>query len=177
MTLLARRYAAALYALAAEQQAVDALGADLQALHAAFAEPGARALIASPDVTAVERARALDKVCAGRHPLLRSMVGVLQQRHRLAVLLDLYPAWRALVMQARGELEGLAESAHPLGADELAALTELAGRLSGRKVRLSAAVRPELLGGVRLRLGNVLYDGSLRNGLEQLERHLAQATV
>jgi len=177
MSLLAKRYARALFALADEQRAVDAVGNDLQALHAAIADPVVEALVTSPDVAGHERSAVLDKLCAGKSPLLRSVVGVLQQRRRLDVLLALQPAYRALVMAARGELEGTAESPHPLGADELAALTALAGRLSGKKVHLTVALRPELLGGVRLRLGNVLYDGSLRSSLDQLEQKLAQAAV
>jgi F-type H+-transporting ATPase subunit delta len=102
---------------------------------------------------------------------------VLQQRRRLDVLFDLGPAYRAMVMNARGEVDGVAESAHALDAQELAALAELASRLSGKKVKLTTAHRPELLGGVRLRVGNVLYDGSLRATLDQLEQKLQQATV
>lgn len=177
MTLLAKRYATALHVLATQQQAVDAVAADLAAVHVALASPAARSLITSPDVTAAERGAVLDKLVAGRHALVRNLVGVMQHRRRLDVLFDLYPAYRALVMTARGELEGQAESAHPLGADELAALTALAGRLTGKKVQLTVAERADLLGGVRLRLGNVLYDGSLRASLDQLQQKLQQSPV
>ncbi len=177
MTLLAKRYASALHALAKEQGAVDAVAADLAALHAALATPGARAVISSPDISAKERSALLDTLCSGRNGLLRNLVGVLQQRRRLEVLFDLHPAYRALLMAARGEVEGTAETAHPLEAAELAALTALAGRLSGKQVHLSVAMRPDLLGGVRLRIGNVLYDGSLRASLDQLEKKLAQAAI
>lgn len=177
MTLLAKRYATALHVLATEQNAVDATAADLAALHTALQSPGARALITSPDVTAAERAGLLAKLVGQNNPLLKNLVGVLLHRRRLEVLFDLYPAFHALVMTSRGEIEGTAESAHPLSADELASLTALAGRLSGKKVHLTAATRADLLGGVRLRLGNLLYDGSLRAALDQLERKLQQAAI
>lgn len=177
MTLLAKRYATALHVLATQQQAVDAVAADLAAVHAALASPAARALITSPDVTAAECAGVLGKLVAGRHTLVQNLVGVLQHRRRLDVLFDLHPAYRALMMAARGELEGVAETAHPLGADELAALTALAGRLTGKKVQLTVAQRADLLGGVRLRLGNVLYDGSLRASLDQLQQKLQQSAI
>lgn len=177
MTLLGKRYATALYALATEKGSVDAVAADLATIHAVLAAPAARALLASPDVTAAERSAVLAKLCAGRSELLRNLVGVLQARRRLDVLFDLHPAYRALVMAKRGEVEGIAESAHPIGADELAALTALAGRLSGKKVVLSVVQRADLIGGVRLRIGNVLYDGSLRAALDQLGQRLQQASV
>lgn len=177
MTLLAKRYATALLSLAKAAGAVDAVGADLRTLHAALASPAARALLTSPDVTMAERGSLLQKLGAGRHTLVQNTIGVLQHRRRLEVLVDLYPAFRTLQQIEHGEIDGIAEAPHALDAGELAALTELAGRLSGKKVTLSTQIRPELLGGVRLRLGNVLYDGSLQASLDQLATRLRQASV
>ena len=177
MTLLAKRYASALFTLAKEKGAADAVAADLAVLHGELHAPGAAELISSPDVPADERAKVLAKLTDGRHELLVNLVGVLQHRRRLEVLADLPAAFRELLMQDRGEVEGVAQSAHPLGDDELKALTELASRLSGKKVVLTAAHKPELIGGVRLVVGNVLYDGSLRAALDQLQNKLQHSTV
>lgn len=177
MTLLAKRYASALFALAKEKDATDVVAADLSALHAELHAPHAAALLESPDVPADERRAILDKLGEGRHELVRNTLGVMRERRRLDVLKDLPAAFRALYMQDRGEVEGVAESAHPLTADELSALTGLASRLSGKKVVLTSAHRPELLGGVRLIVGNVLYDGSLRAALDQLENQLQQSSI
>ena len=70
MTLLGKRYATALYALATEKGSVDAVAADLATIHAVLAAPAARALLASPDVTAAERSAVLAKLCAGRQARL-----------------------------------------------------------------------------------------------------------
>ena len=86
-------------------------------------------------------------------------------------------SFQAAMQRLGGEVEGVAESAHPLADDEVRSLEALAGRLSGKKVRLAVAIRPEVLGGVRLRVGNVLYDGSLQSQLGQLAQKLAQASV
>lgn len=177
MTLLAKRYATALFALAKEKGAVDAVASDMAALHGELHAPGASSLLTSPDVTVAERTVVLSKLTEGRHELVVNLVGVLQRRRRLNVLADMPTAYRELFMQDRGEVEGVAESAHPLGADELAALNTLADRLSGKKVQLTAAHNPDLLGGVRLIVGNVLYDGSLRAALTQLQDKLQQSSV
>lgn len=177
MTLLAKRYASALFTLAKEKGAVDAVASDLAALHGELHAPGASALLSSPDVAADERAAALAKLTAGRHELVSNLVGVMQHRRRLDVLADLPTAFRDLLMVDRGEVEGVAESAHPLGDDELKVLTELASRLSGKQVVLTAAHKPELIGGVRLVVGNVLYDGSLRAALDQLQDKLQHSAV
>ncbi|MBL8724091.1 MAG: ATP synthase F1 subunit delta [Planctomycetes bacterium] len=177
MTLLAKRYATALFRLAETAGAVPALAGDLAAVHAALSSVAARALLQSPDVTGAERAVLLQKLGQGRHQLLQNLFGVLLHRRRLEVLFDLFPAFHALQLAARGELEGVVESPRALGAAELQALTALAGRLSGKKVTLTQALRPELIGGVRLKVGNVLYDGSLLASLEQLEGRLLQASL
>lgn len=177
MTLLAKRYASALFTLAKDKGAADAVASDLAALHSELHAPGAAALLGSPDVAADERSKILGKLTEGRHELIVNLAGVLQHRRRLEVLKDLPTAYRELLMQDRGEVEGVAESAHPLGDEELKALTDLASRLSGKKVVLTAAHKPELIGGVRLVVGNVLYDGSLRAALEQLESKLQQSSV
>jgi F-type H+-transporting ATPase subunit delta len=177
MTLLAKRYATALHRLAAEAGALDAVAADVLALDAALASPAARALLTSPDVGPAERTRVLDKLCAGRHALVKNLVGVLHHRRRLEVLFDLRSAMHALLLEQRGEVEGVVETPRPLGDKELQALAAMASRLSGKKVTLTMALRPEVLGGVRLRVGNVLYDGSMQANLEQLQSRLLQASI
>ena len=147
MTRIAKRYAAALFALAEEQGALDAVARDVEAIGAALAESAAKALLTSPDVGADERERVLQKLGEGRHQLVQNLFGVLRHRRRLEVLPDLPAAFLELVMAARGEVAGVAESAHPLGDAELDALSTLAGRLSGKQVLLTGAHRPELIGG------------------------------
>lgn len=177
MSLLANRYATALHRLAGAAGAVEAVAADVRALHAELASPAARALLTSPDVSAVERSAVLQKLAKGRHPLVQNLLGVLEHRRRLEVLFDLHAALHALLLADRGEVEGVVETPRPLDAAQLQGLAAVAGRLSGKKVTLTTAIRPELLGGVRLRIGNVLYDGSMLASLEQLEGRLLQASL
>jgi F-type H+-transporting ATPase subunit delta len=177
MSLLAKRYAGALFGLAAEQGVAERVAADLDALHRDCAAPGSRALLLSPDIGAAERGIVLEKLGHGRHRLVQNLIGVLQHRRRLAVLGDIAPTFHALLLEHRGELEGTAEVARPLDQAQLGQLAALASRLSGRQVTLKSALRPELLGGVRLVVGNTLYDGSLRAALDQLEQALLQATL
>jgi F-type H+-transporting ATPase subunit delta len=177
MSLLAKRYATALHMAAREQSAVDAVGRDLAVLHDVALAPAVRALLTSPDIRSDERAAMLAKVGKGMHVLVQNLLGLLQQRRRLDVLFDIHPEYRRLLLADRGELEGVAETPRPLADGELARLGELAARLSGRKVVLSVQIVPELIGGIRLRVGNVLYDGSVRNALDQLEQRLLQTSI
>lgn len=181
MSLLARRYATALL-LAAKGRAPDGaevrvLERELAGLHAAVADPAVRAVLLSPDVSASERAAVAGKLVAGKSELLQNLVQVVLRRRRQEVLFGLQPEFRALVLAERGQVEGVVETPRPLGDDEVQRLAGLAERLTGKQVTLAVAVVPELIGGVRLRVGNTLYDGSVRAALEQLEQQLLQAPV
>lgn len=177
MTLLAKRYAEAVHDLARRKGATDAVSAQLGALHTALATPAARRVLTSPDVSREQRKALLDKAAAGAHEIVVNLLGVLQQRHRVAVLFDLYPALRELIMAERGEVEGVVETPRALGEEAMNALGQLANRLSGKKVSLTQRHRPEILGGVRLCIGNVLYDGSMQAALADLEHKLLTAAI
>ena len=177
MTLLARRYASALFLAAREQGAVADVGKDLAALHPVLAAPAARAVLLSPDLKTEERQRLLERTAQGRHPLVQGLLRTALQRRRLELLPDLQPAFRELELQERGEVEGVAEVARPLDAADLQQVTALAQRLAGKKVILRVEVHPGLIGGLRLRLHNELYDGSVSTALAQLEQRLMQAAI
>ena len=177
MTLQAKRYAQALYGSAVAARAADDVLADLQALQQAISSPAAKDQLTSPDVPAAERTKTLDDLARGRHALVVNLLGVLQRRHRLEVLFAIYPAYRSLLMADRGEVDGVVQTPFPLGDAELKSLEGLAGRLSGKKVSLSVQQRSDLLGGVSLRVGNELYDGSMKSTLVQLQQQLLQASI
>jgi F-type H+-transporting ATPase subunit delta len=177
MTLLAKRYATALLLAANGQQASDQVLTDLGNVHAALADSTLRALLQSPDITAAERQHLLEHLGNGCHQLVQNLLQLLQHRHRLSVLADLQPAYRELVMREHGQQDGVVETPLVLDQAELERLTQLASRLSGRQGSLTMKLRPELLGGVRLFVGNVLFDGSVKTALDQLEQRMLQARV
>ncbi|GDY01222.1 ATP synthase subunit delta [Planctomycetota bacterium] len=174
MTLLAKRYATALHLAAKTANAVVQVESDLQSLHAGLQSAIVLALVTSPEIATAERARIVDKLGIGKHPLVQNLLTLMLRRRRLGALKDLYPAFRTICLLERGEMEGVVETPRPLGPDDLARLQELAQKLCGKKCSLSVRVRPDLIGGVRLFVGNMLYDGSVKSTLEQLEQKLLQ---
>lgn len=176
MTLLAKRYAEALHALCKQQGVLDAVAQQVAGMHAVLCTPGARDAFLGPQAASV-RSSLLGKLTSDCHDLVKNLVAVLAHRRRLAVLFDLHPALRELVLADRGEVEGVVETPRLLEQAEMAALTSLAGRLSGKTVHLVQKHKPELLGGVRLCVGNVLYDGSLQSNLAQLGQRMLAASL
>ncbi len=177
MTLLAKRYAKALFAACKDAGAIDAVLADLQAIGAALTDPQVAALITAPDLPSRVRRKVLDKLVAERHQLTKNFVAVLLERRREALLVDLHETFRELVLSDRGELEGVVETARTLEIEAVQQLAAIAGQLTGKTVQLTQRDAPELLGGVRLRVGNTLYDGSVATTLEDLQQQLLAAPL
>ena len=177
MSLLARRYGTALFLAARERGVVDQVDDHLRRLHAALQDPAVRELATSPVVSATRRREVLLKVVPDAPDLVLNLIETAHRRRREEVLVEVYPEYRGLVMQERGQLDGVVETAQPLPEGELRRLEKLAGDLTGKQVSLDVRENPELIGGVRLHVGNTLFDGSVASALEDLEKQLMRAQV
>ncbi|MEM7204891.1 MAG: ATP synthase F1 subunit delta [Planctomycetota bacterium] len=177
MSAIARRYARALFEVAEAAHASDAVANDLARLREAFGDAQVRAVLLGPETPREKVQGMMDKLLSGGHEITGKMVRVVLGRRREAVLPDLHDAFGELLREARGEVRGLVESAKPMSHDALTQLEQKMTGLIGRQVRLELAVEPGLIGGVRVRVGNTLYDGSVATALEDLERRLMEAPV
>jgi F-type H+-transporting ATPase subunit delta len=177
MSLLTQRYAKAIFEVAEKAGAVDAVAGDLSRLSTTLSDPALGGPILSPDTKADARERILHSILGDAHDLTKNLVGVVLGRRREAVLPDLASEFLAMQRAARGEVLGILETAKPV--DELA-VREMEGRaapLAGKKVTFEVKVDEELIGGVRIRIGNTLYDGSVATAIEDLHRRLMDAPI
>jgi F-type H+-transporting ATPase subunit delta len=177
MSLLAQRYAKAVFEVAEEQNAADAVDADLGRLSSALRNPDVAVAVMSPDTTSAVRASLIEKLLGDAHDLSKNLIGVVLRRRRQAILPDLSMAYKDLLRAARGKVVGVVETAKPIDEAGLRVLEARAAELTGKIVTLEVEVNPDLIGGVRLRLGNTLYDGSVATVLEDLERCLMEAPL
>lgn len=165
------RYASALFDLAREHNSVAVVEADLEQLAQGLAgSADLAALIRDPQVTREAAGRAIAGVAdlLGLSPLTRNFLGVLAGNRRLGALPDTIRAFAAIAAAARGEVTAEVTSAHPLTADQSAALVERLEAREGRKVKLKTSVDPELLGGLVVRIGSQQIDSSIRTRLNSL---------
>lgn len=171
-------YAAALFALAHEQNVLDAVRDELAELvRLVERDRSFTAFIASAAVDDDEREQSLERMFRGR---LRDVVlDTLQVMNRHGRL-ELIPAlWRAYVLRledARGQIEVQATSAVELDAAQRAEIERLAEQLSGRKPLVQYIVDPDVIGGLVLRIGDHRYDHSLRRHLNVARRRLLERT-
>ncbi|MBA3676884.1 MAG: F0F1 ATP synthase subunit delta [Sphingosinicella sp.] len=168
---LAGRYATALFGLARDEKQLETVAASLAALKRALGESeDFQALIASPLISRDEAARAVAATAKAMKldTTTTSFLGVLSGNRRLAELGSIIRAFDMLLSAHRGETTAEVTSAHPLTDDQVAALkTNLKSRL-GRDVAVDLAVDPAILGGLVVKVGSQMIDGSIRTKLNSL---------
>jgi F-type H+-transporting ATPase subunit delta len=168
---LAGRYATALFDLARDERKIEAVGNSLAAIKQALAESqDFRQLAMSPLVTREEAVRAVAASATAMNldPLTGNFLGVLAQNRRLSQLPAVIRAFNSLWAQHRGEITAEVTSAHPLDDDQVTALkTNLRSR-TGRDIAVDLNVDPAILGGLVVKIGSQMIDGSIRTKLNSL---------
>jgi F-type H+-transporting ATPase subunit delta len=168
---LAGRYATALFDLARDQKQLEAVGNSLAGLKAALAESAEfKALTVSPLIGRDEAVRAVAGVAQsmGLDPLTGNLLGVLAQNRRLGQLGNVIRAFNQLAAAHRGETTAEITSAHALTDDQVAALkTNLRARM-GRDIAVDLNVDPSILGGLVVKIGSQMIDGSIKTKLNTL---------
>jgi F-type H+-transporting ATPase subunit delta len=175
---LAGRYAVALFDLAQEQDALDAVAGDLHRLRDLLAgSADLERLIRSPVVSRDEQARAITAIGerAGFAPLTLQFLGLLAHKRRLFALPDVIAAYDAMLAEYRGEVGAEVVSAVPLSPEQLESVERQLSAAVGQTVKLSTEVDPGLLGGLVVRVGSRMIDASIRTKLHQLELALKGA--
>jgi F-type H+-transporting ATPase subunit delta len=168
---LAGRYASALFDLADEAKAIDTVESDLTAIsHMIDESDDLKRLIASPVLARDEQSRAVDAVLkkAGASDTTRQFVGVCAQNRRLFALPAMIREFRRLASERRGEQAAEVISAKALNNDQKAALADALKKAVGSDVAVDEKVDPELLGGLIVRIGSRMVDGSLKTKLQQM---------
>ena len=175
---MAGRYATALFDLARENNALDAVKADLRALRCArcrkrrFAAAGAQ-----PGVSADEQLQALTAVLdrAGIGGLAANFLQLVTANRRLFAVRDMVRGFRELVADYKGEATAEVTVAEALKPDHVAALRAALNAVSGKDVDLNVNIDPAIIGGLVVKLGSRMVDSSLRTKLNALRHAMKEA--
>jgi F-type H+-transporting ATPase subunit delta len=170
---MAGRYATALFDLAQETNAIDAVKADLERFEALIVESAdLNRLVRSPVFSAEEQAQALgavlDRVGIGGLPA--KFLKLVTANRRLFAVRDMIRAFRDLAAQHKGEATAQVTVAEPLKDEHVAALRAALKAVSGKDVDLAITVDPAIIGGLVVKLGSRMVDSSLRTKLNAI-RH------
>lgn len=168
---LSGRYATALFALARDENQLDAVSASLATLKSALAESADfRALTASPLISRDEATRAVAALASlwSLDTLTTKFLGVLAGARRLGEIGAILRAFASLLASHRGETTAEVTSAYPLTDDQVEELKAKLKDQLGRSVSVDLTVNPAILGGLIVKVGSRQVDGSIRTKLNSL---------
>jgi F-type H+-transporting ATPase subunit delta len=170
---VARPYAEAAFRLADETGALARWSEMLASLAAVAAEPRVRLAAADPRLSDAQHAGLFIGILAGRLTgEAENFVRVLAHNDRLDLLPQIREQFEALKNEREGVVEAELQSAFELSAAQLKDIVQRLEKKTGRKVRPRVSVDRELIGGVKIVLGDKVIDGSARAQLAALEAAL-----
>jgi F-type H+-transporting ATPase subunit delta len=177
MEELAQVYARSLFQAALEHGKLDELREQLGQFADALNQNRELAVFFfSPYFSTTEKRQALDTLLDGADELFINFLALLIENHRMPVIFRIRDEYERLWDEENRTLPVEITSAIALDAATTESLGKTIGERAGRKVTLAARVDPDILGGIIIRVGNSILDASIRNRLEQLRRHVAQAS-
>jgi F-type H+-transporting ATPase subunit delta len=176
---MAGRYATALFELALENKAVDAVKKDLDRFDALMTESAdLHRLVRSPAFGADEQLRALSAILekAGITGLAANFLRVITTNRRLFAVRDMIRAYRILVARHKGEMVAQVTVAEKLSDSNLDTLKGALKSVTGSKdVDLEIKVDPAIIGGLIVKVGSRMVDSSLRTKLNSIKLAMKEA--
>ena len=174
MAVPQRMYARALFEAAREEGRLERVASDLSELAQALGDvPELPAFLSNPEVDSAGKAEVLEAITAGADELVRNFVRVVAEKGRAGELGQMSAELESLVAREQNRLAVELTTAYELSDDEAQSILAAIEKASGRKVEATRTVDPELIGGIVLKVGSFLADGSVRGRLERLRRELA----
>ncbi len=174
---LARRYARALMSIGVDNNNYEQLGRELGSLAAAMRSSEELSnVLTSSSFTRDERRNLLEAILArlGASTVTRNFCLLLLDGERIGAVPDISRELDAMIDERVGRTTAEVVSASPMSPAQVEQLQAVLERLSGKKVQLERREDPELLGGVVAKVGDLVYDGSLRTQLELMREGLVE---
>ncbi len=171
---VARRYARALFNAAVRAQSIEPVNEALQQLLSVLHEqPPLRHLLLNPLIPRERKQQMVqDTIGRSTHPLLASLLSVLVDKRRERLLTEVAREFGELRDEHLGIVRVQATTAYPLDSQQQEALIRSLERRTSRTVVLDTRVDPSLIGGIVVRIGDTIIDGSVRGQLLRLRQYL-----
>jgi len=170
------QYANALADIALAQGAARPVTQQLGDFTAAYASSAElRNFLASPAVSKAEKRGVAEKIASrlGASKIVRNFLFVAIDHQRTQLLPEIFESFLEVVRERQGFAEAEISSPLSLNEDQKKEMTQALEKLTGKKIEVKFSIDAKLLGGVLVRVGDTIYDGSLRNRLDDLRERLA----
>ncbi|MBV9046736.1 MAG: ATP synthase F1 subunit delta [Solirubrobacterales bacterium] len=176
MEEIAQVWARALFEVAIERGMLDEIRTDLREFAQALEEHRELAVyFFSPYFSTGEKKEALHRTIEDADPAFMNFLEAMVERHRMPAIFRIRDRYEELWDEEKRLLPVQVTSAIELDEATVRSIGDRVGEQTGREVELASTVDPEILGGIVLRVGNLILDASIRNRLEQLRKQVAQA--
>ena len=172
---VARRYARAIFDIGTAKGLYEAFATEIDALAAVFASsPELQQTLENPVFKLDQRRSILEKILPRVAPSreVRNFALLLLERGRITALPAVARAYGELVDEKLGRVRATVTSAHPLDPATATAVQRALERRTGKRIVLSTSTDPDLIGGIVARVGDLVFDGSLRTRLETLKSRI-----
>ena len=170
------QYANALADVALAQGAADAALKQLGDFAAAFGVSAElRNFLTSPGVPREAKHEVIEKIAGrvGAGKIIRNFLFVIADHQRTHILPEIVASFQDVIRQRQGIAEAEISSAIELSAAQKKQFAQTLERLTGKKIEAKYSLDPALLGGAVLRVGDTIYDGSVRSSLNEMRARLA----
>lgn len=173
--LVAKRYSSALFEHAKEKGTLAEVEADIRTIMTIFEKtPQLQTFLIHPKITPAEKKRVLSE---SLHQTVSAVVlntlCLMIDRKRGDSILEMANQFKILSMEERQIAEAVVYSVKPLTDDETKAISDLFSKKVGKQaLEINHVIDDELIGGIKIRIGNKIYDGSISGKLERIKREL-----
>ena len=171
-TTAARRYADAAFELGRADRALEAWERDLQHVREAFGQPQLLSLVEHPAIRFAEKEQVLRRVLDGIGPEPMGLVLLMVRRGRPGAVVPMVARFEELVRRERGIELAEVRTALPLDDEQRAAIGERLEALTRATIEIRETLDESLMGGISVRIGDRLWDASVRSRLERLRARL-----
>ena len=171
---VAKRYAGALFQLAQQQQTLAEVGSDLKEIVAVLeTEKDLLSLLSAPKITSSRKKELVATIFSGAQPAVINTLQLLIDKKRVNEAAIVAQEFQALADAAQGTADATVYSTRALTEAERAEISVAFSKLVGtQKLNITNEIDPSLLGGVRVQIGNYIYDSTVASKLEGLKRVL-----
>jgi len=173
----ARRHAQAVFQIALERGDLDRWQEDLSTIARVFETPDFKRVLESPKVRLERKLELAGQQLSGVSPLARNLISLLVTKGRVSIAVGIASEYRAILNRYRGVENAEVTTAVSLGDDSMKEIVEQMSRATGKQIILTGTVAPEIIGGIVIRVGDQLIDGSTRTKLSAMRKALEERQI
>ena len=173
------RYSRSIFELAEEKKESNTVFQELLAVaNAIEIRPELLSLLQSPRITREEKRSLIEGILGpSAHPLSKQFLNLLVDKNRTALFPYIVSRLQDVIQKKQGIQEAIVVTARELHSSILQLLEKALEKSTGKKMLLRSEIDPKILGGIQIRMGNRMIDGSIRTKLDILETKLRNVKV